>query len=99
MARFDVHENMEGVGYLLDCQADLLSYLKTRFVVPLLPADNVQRVADRLNPLFTIAGNDMVMATNLAATVRSDELGRRVTSLRDQDTAIGNAIDMLLFGF
>jgi toxin CcdB len=98
MARFDVYEG-EGGGYLLDCQADILSDLKTRFVVPLVPAQEVQRLAAKLNPTFEIGGGDYVMATNLAATVPASMLSRRVTSLRAEDGAIGNAIDMLLFGF
>ena len=99
MAKFDVHENADGAGYLLDCQADLLSNLRTRFVIPLLPSGTVARMADRLNPLFLIDGEPHVMATNLAATIEVGELGRRVLSLRDEDTTIGNAIDMLLSGF
>lgn len=99
MAKFDVHENLDGAGYLLDCQADLLSHLKTRFVVPLLPMSGTVRIAARLNPLFDIAGTEHVMATNLAATVPADSLGKRATSLRDHDTTISNAIDMLLSGF
>ena len=39
MARFDVYRNPEGSGYLLDVQADLLSDLNTRVVVPLIPAE------------------------------------------------------------
>ncbi|CAM5429606.1 hypothetical protein TMEC54S_03045 [Thauera mechernichensis] len=37
MARFDVYRNSAGEGFLLDVQADLLSHLNTRVVVPLLP--------------------------------------------------------------
>ena len=41
MARFDVYRNSAGEGFLLDVQADLLSYLNTRVVVPLLPSGGV----------------------------------------------------------
>jgi toxin CcdB len=34
MARFDVYRNPAGAGCLLDIQADLLSHLNTRVVVP-----------------------------------------------------------------
>jgi toxin CcdB len=38
MARLDVHARRDNrAGYLLDVQADLLSGLNTRLVVPLLP--------------------------------------------------------------
>ena len=39
MSRFSVYLNPEGVGYLVDVQANLLNHLNTRMVVPLLPAD------------------------------------------------------------
>nr|WP_084591089.1 CcdB family protein [Desulfonatronovibrio magnus] len=39
MSRFDVYPNTGGYGSLLDVQADLLSHLNTRVVVPLLPVD------------------------------------------------------------
>ena len=38
MARFDVYANPGKAGYVLDVQADLLSALNTRIVVPLMPA-------------------------------------------------------------
>jgi len=37
MAKFDVHKRLNGPGYLLDLQANILSGLNTRFVAPLLP--------------------------------------------------------------
>jgi toxin CcdB len=37
MARFDVYENPDGPGSLLDVQAELLDPLNTRVVVPLTP--------------------------------------------------------------
>lgn len=39
MARYDLHANPDGPGYLLDVQADLLAGLNTRIVVPLMPQD------------------------------------------------------------
>jgi toxin CcdB len=96
MARFDVHR---GTGiYLLNCQADFLDYLQTRFVVPLVPASGTPR-ADRLNPIFTIADEAVVMATQLASAVPTRELGRKVTSLSDEHSRILNALDMLISGY
>ncbi len=37
MARFDAWPNPDGIGWLLDVQADLLRDLNTRVVVPLMP--------------------------------------------------------------
>tara|TARA_Y100001001_G_scaffold162539_1_gene189339 strand:+ start:1457 stop:1615 length:159 start_codon:yes stop_codon:yes gene_type:complete len=52
MSRFDIFENEEGAGYLLDVQSDLLSGLNTRVVVPLLPKSSAPFPAQRLNPVF-----------------------------------------------
>ncbi|MFN3591725.1 MAG: CcdB family protein, partial [Thermaurantiacus sp.] len=79
MARLDVHVRADGApGYLLDCQADLLSHLNTRLVVPLLPLDAAPKPADRLNPVFDIAGTAHVMVTQFAAAVLAKEMGQKV---------------------
>jgi toxin CcdB len=99
MAKYEVYRRRSGEGYLLDCQADLLGRLNTRFVVPLLPIREAPEPAARLNPLFELEGNSYVMATQFAAAVPVAELGEKAGSLRDQDTVILNAIDMLISGF
>lgn len=98
MARFDVYRRADH-RYLLDCQADLFSYLSTRFVVPLTPTARVPKPLERLNPRFEIDGQTFVMMTQLAAAVATRDLGKRIASLADRDTDIGNALDMLLVGF
>lgn len=96
MARFDVYR---GAGtYLLNCQADFLDYLDTRFVVPLVPGPDTPR-ADRLNPIFTVEGETVVMATQLASAVPARELGRRISSLADEHARIISALDMLISGY
>jgi len=99
MAKYDVFRRRSGAGYLLDCQADLLSQLNTRFVVPLLPARAAPKPAARLNPVFELEGESYVMATQFAAAVPVAELGERAASLGDRDTVILNALDMLISGF
>lgn len=99
MARFDVFRVRAGDGYLLDCQADFLNYLGTRFVVPLLPSADAPRPIGRLNPVFEIEGENHVMLTQSAAAISVKEVGDLVGSLSDRDTDIGNALDMLLVGF
>ena len=99
MAKFDVFRRRSGEGYLLDCQADLLSQLNTRFVVPLLPAGQAPKPAARLNPLVEIRGEPHVMMTQFAAAILVCELGERIGSLGDQNIAIVNALDMLISGF
>ncbi|TVS19338.1 MAG: plasmid maintenance protein CcdB, partial [Gammaproteobacteria bacterium] len=74
MARFDVFENEGGAGYLLDVQSDLLSGLNTRVVVPLLPQFSAPSPAQRLNPVFSIEDQKLVMATQYMAAVPEKEL-------------------------
>lgn len=97
MARCDYH--VTKAGFLLDCQADLLSHLKTRFVVPLLPRQNAPLIAARLNPVFPIAGGEYVMATQFAASILARDLGPVAGTLAPHDRTIMDALDMLLTGF
>ena len=97
MARFDVFQ-AEGRTYLLDCQSDVLSHFKTRFVVPLLPAEGAL-AASRLHPIFQVNGDKFVMVTQLASAVPLSELGGRVSNLAEEQTSIMNALDMLITGY
>ena len=58
MARFDIFKSRGELGYLLDVQSDLLSGLNTRVVVPLLPKSSAPTPAQRLNPVFSIEGQE-----------------------------------------
>lgn len=95
--RFDVFRST-GPGYLLDCQADVLSHFKTRFVVPLLAPEGAV-AASRLHPIFEIEGKKMVMVTQLASAVPLAELRLKVTSLAEEHSTIMSAIDMLTTGY
>lgn len=97
MARFDVYRS--GEGYVLDCQADILSILNTRFVVPLLPPDEAPLAGARLNPSFTVEEVPVVMYTQFAASVPAQELGDYVCSLSNEHSVIMSALDMLLAGY
>jgi toxin CcdB len=96
MAQFDVHRL--GDGLVIDCQSDLLQQLDTRFVVPLISQADVPIVAQRLNPVFEIDGEEHVMLTQAAAAVRRRELGAVVTSLAERSFEITGALDVLLSG-
>jgi len=101
MARLDVHP-MPGKGkdgYLLDVQADLLSHLATRTVVPLLPEEAAPKPISELNPVFEVRGKRHVMLTQAIASVPGRELKRAVASLTGQHDAVTRALDILLLGF
>ena len=101
MARLDVHL-MPGQGqdgYVLDVQADLLSNLATRAVVPLLPEETAPKPISELNPMFEIGGKRHVMVTQAIASIPGRELKRAVGSLTEQHDIILRALDILLLGF
>jgi toxin CcdB len=94
--QFDVHRL--GNGLVIDCQADLLDRLSSRFVVPLLPRSEAPPPAKRLNPVFEIANEKYVMATQMATAVRQRELGEVIGSLADRSFEITDALDVLISG-
>ncbi len=98
MARLDVFKSING-EYLLDCQADILDHLRTRFVVPLALLDDGPKVAARLNPIFEIEGVSLIMYTQFAMTVPIQDIQHYITSLGDHHTRIMDAIDMLITGY
>ena len=73
--------------------------LNTRFVIPLLPPDEAPLAGERLNPSFTVAGEQVVMYTQFAASVPASLLREPVASLADEHSSIMNALDMLLSGY
>lgn len=99
MARFDVYVVEGDVGYLLDCQADVLSGLDSRFVVPLLPRRLVAVIVPGLNPVFTVEEEPVLMMTQSASAVPVQVLRHPVASLADERYVVSNALDMLLSGY
>lgn len=98
MARFDVYKTNQA-GYLLDVQTDLLAGLNTRVVVPLLPVNDAPKPAKRLNPVFDIDGQQLLMATQYMAAIPATELKQVITSLADHHHEVSEALDMLFVGF
>jgi toxin CcdB len=98
MARFDIHEAGSGRGFLLICQADALDHLSTRVVVPMMRAENLPQVG-RLNPVFEVNGESVVMSTHLIFAIPRSRLGKKIGSLAGDHDVIVNALDMLISGF
>ncbi|NGO49820.1 CcdB family protein [Allomesorhizobium camelthorni] len=99
MARYDLFSSVGAEGYLLNVQTDLLDHLKTRVVIPLLPAGTTPPPVKRLNPIFEIGGQKYVLATQLLSAVPVQELTRREDSLSRYHDQIVGALDMLFQGF
>lgn len=99
MDRFSVYPTPSGKGFLINVQADAMSYFNTRVVVPLLPIDEAPRPAKTLNPLFVIDGEQYSMVTQYMAAVPAKELKNAMFSVSDRHNDIAAAIDLLLQGF
>ncbi|MEN8719230.1 MAG: CcdB family protein [Oceanococcaceae bacterium] len=99
MARFDVFEYSGGAGFLVDVQSDLLSGLNTRMVIPLLPRSKAPKPAQRLNPVVTLGGSELIVATQFMAAISDGELRTKVGSLASHQDDISAALDMLFLGF
>ena len=97
MAQFDVCRLSDG-NLVVDCQADLLDHLTTRFVVPLVDPGSVPGPLKGLHPVFEIGDEKLLLATHLAASVPASELGKRIASLQRHYLTIGRALDFLFAG-
>lgn len=98
MARFDIYRSRDGEQCLLDCQSDWLDHFDTRFVVPLVMSQPV-KVTSRLHPVLDVQGQNMIMATHLAAAIAVRELGPKIVNISSQHIAIIDALDMLTGGY
>lgn len=103
MAQFDVHTNPRpasraAIPYVLDVQNELLAALGTRVVVPLIRRDRFGTPARKLNPVFAVNGDTVVMSTAELAGIRRSELGPPVASLAMERPAIVAALDLLISG-
>jgi toxin CcdB len=100
MARFDVYEHKTSSLFLLDVQADLLSALKTRAVIPLVPyAEAKREKVPNLVPVLTIRGKKHMMMTPDIASINVTTLGKLVENIEPQRQVIINAMDFLFQGF
>ena len=104
MARFDVYptpfaDERKHSPFWLDVQADHLSTLATRVIVPLRRVSAREPVKRRLNPEFDIDGARVFADTANIGTFPLALLRRPVASLRQDRLAIEDALDFLFTGF
>ena len=101
MAQFDVYRNPSGGAYplLLDVQADLLSQLATRVVVPLAPRNRYQSTPiTRASPVATINGVEYVLVVPLLAAVSKASFENPVGSLALRRVDVIAALDLVFTG-
>lgn len=101
MPQFDVYryKNSPHVPYLLDIQADLMSMLSTRLVIPLVLATKIKIPIKNINLEFEIENTQVILSTAEMAGISTKLLGKKVTSLQHHRNEIIAAIDFLITGF
>lgn len=100
MARFDVYQLTEHNQLVIDVQADILSDLRTRVVIPLSPKEAAQReLMPRLRPIVRLAECEYSVNTMEIASIPCELLGNHVGNLEEYRQSIIDAIDFLFQGF
>jgi toxin CcdB len=100
VAQFDVYRNPRAGTFplLLDIQAELVSSLGTRVVVPMAtPKQYGTKPITRLNPAARVKGIEYVLVFQELAAVPASALGEPVASLVTRQDLIA-AIDLLFTG-
>jgi toxin CcdB len=97
MGQFDIHVAKDG-ELLVDIQADVLSGLTTRVVVPLIPLTAAPPQIRQLNPEIVLEGASYLLLTQYLSAVHTAELGTVVGSIKPLDQRVSLALDLLLHG-
>lgn len=104
MAQFTVYKNKNPRSkttypLLVDAQAELLSELQTRLVIPLTKTPALaKKPITRLTPSIYIDGDQYLLMTPQLAGIARSELGAVVGNIADQRSTIISALDLLITG-
>jgi toxin CcdB len=102
VARFDIYRFANTAAPLLvDVQADLLSDLASRVVIPLVPvAKSGNEELPRLKPKISIGGKEYILMTTDIGVVPVADLGKLTGNVETQHRyTITAALDFLFQGF
>ena len=104
MAQFDVYRNRHAasrnvIPYFLLLQHDLIDTRALRVVAPLVLASHVETPIKRLNPIFEVEGQKLVLSTLEIAGISPTHLGNDVVMpLASRRGEIIAAVDFLITG-
>ena len=101
MARFDVYAHPDAelrktTPYLIDVQNSFLASLTTRIVIPLRSSKYISNRLRDLNPVFEIAGQEIVLDTAAMAAFPTALLKRPAGDFSKHAAVVTGAIDTLL---
>jgi toxin CcdB len=98
MARFSVHPLVARKGLVLSVQSDLLENLPSRMVIPLVPVAEAHKPFQKLNPVFELDGEKVVLYTEQLTAIDRNKLKPAIGSLQEHHQEIVQAIDFLMEG-
>jgi toxin CcdB len=104
VAQFDVYRNKnpgsrDAIPYFLLLQHDVIETRALRVVVPLVSLARAELPINRLNPIFDVEGQKVILSTLEVAGVPPSLLGYEVvTSLEAHRDKIIAAVDFLVTG-
>lgn len=93
MSQFDVHRNTGRNAAAIPCVVVVFDKLKRRIVVPLVAAGHADIPRSALNPVFTVAGIEVMLNPLEIVSVSIDALGERLGSLSEAGDTIVAALD------
>ena len=104
MARFDVYRHPDAkqrkdVPFFVSVQSDMLDFLRSTIVVPLVAKAAFGARIDFLHPLLHVNGSSVILATNELVAVERKVLGTAVANLAVDASTIVSAIDYLISGY
>jgi len=98
--RFDVYRMPDpDYPFAVDIQADFMSHLDSRIVIPVQRRTKVGEIISMIHPVIDIEGEPCVLATHALGSVPRRALTRPVASLVDHQDEITRALDLLFTGF
>jgi toxin CcdB len=104
MAQFDVHRNKgtqkDSIPFVVVVQSARFDAYRRRVVVPLVLRQNAPAGASisgsRMNPIFSVAGVEVVLNPLQTASVALDQLGAVDEALEDHGQPITDAMDDMM---
>lgn len=104
MAQFDVHRNTgrhrDAIPFVVVVQSSLFDTYRRRVVVPLVLKSSLGVTASitgsKLNPVFTIDGQEVVLHPLEMVSIATEQLGEKAGTLADDGLKVSDALDELL---
>lgn len=98
--RFDVYRMPDvAYPYVVDVQAEFVSGIDSRIVIPLYRHTKLGKIIKELHPVFEIEDERFVLATHALSSVPKRSLRLPAGSLASHQDEITRAMDLLFTGF